>query len=795
MSKDTQSLKLPPLLGFSQTFGNQRTMSDSTKPKDSQRPANDAGPNPKRRRTIDRPDERSPVAQRERVDASNPTVLAVPHRQRNPDVSKQHLLNALPKAATDHGSVDPLKSLMNLFSENFESFQMKNRAVRHLKRNTTAQEQNHHRPSDFSSALNLQANERKAAQEDIERADKQITEFCNKISPVLRSILQGILEGGGMIATPSATSDKPVVSEAKLNTVQDTIKREMKTSFKKDLVESQKSLKDGFESQMSKLKEELSHEYEQQFKSLKGKLIQECEDRENSLKKKLTQEGEERVKSLKKFLAQENEKRITDIKFSVARENRENISNLENALANENKKNAALEKKIADLETKLDKASSEQGQKLESLVNQTHLDQCLQRLSNSQGVKFDEMKAYVNQKMDSSSYIQQLQRLELLSNSHKEKLSKFETRLNQAEDSAPKIKNLEGQLHNLSMLTKEIAQQLSNPQNEKLGEFEAALNQLKDENFAAHQLFKSQDDKLSKLDNQLGDTKSRIEDLSKLEDCVNSLADNSPRIETLVKDGRSHLEMIERKAQEFNARLTSLESMASTASVEELVNIRTEMADIDKRIQNLSPKHESPPVSTDSVRRAIWLEVEREIENKANATRLTLASVQSGLNQFLKTEREEREALEVQCAEITRQFLEAQQEATAMKSKISELNERGNDPILQQDNILKWFEEKLNSRIGAAVIELHHALEGVYMQLQALTVWQNNFSTKGLYRDILNHINATMPDGTVMQLRSLKQRMEVAETRIAACENSVSNKRRKLPSGTSRIDTGDQADA
>ncbi|PTB43396.1 hypothetical protein M441DRAFT_135741 [Trichoderma asperellum CBS 433.97] len=674
MGKDTQGLKPTPLLGFSQTFGNQRTMADSIKPKDSQRPANDAGPNPKRRRTIDRPDERSPVAQRERVDASSPAVLAVPHRQRNPDVSKQHLLNALPKAATDHGSVDSLKSLMNLFSENFESFQMKNRAVRHLKRNTTIQDQNHHRPSDFSSALNLQAIERKAAQEDIERADKQITEFCNKISPVLRSILHGILEGGGMVANPSAISDKPVISEAKLNTVQDTIKREMKTSFKKDLAESQKSLKDGFESQMSKLKEELSHEYEQQFKSLKGKLIQEYEERENSLKKTLTQEGEERVKSLKKLLAQEHEKRITDIKHSVARENKEKISNLENALANENMKNAALEKKMADLETKLDKASSEQRQKLESLVNQTHLDQCLQRLSNSQGVKFDEMKA-------------------------------------------------------------------------------------------------------------------------KLEERVNLLAGNSPRIETLVKDGRSHLEMIERKAGEFNARLTSLESMAPTASVEELVNIRTEMADIDKRIQTLSPKHESSPISTDSIRRAIWLEVEKEIENKANATKLTLARVQSGLNEFLKTEREEREALEVQCAEITRQFLLAQQEATAMKSKISELNERGNDPILQQDNILKWVEEKFNSRIGAAVIELHHALEGVYMQLQALTVWQNNFSTKGLYRDILNHINATMPDGTVTQLRSLKQRMEVAETRIAACENSVSNKRRKLPSGTSRIVTGDQADA
>lgn len=687
------------------------------------------------------------------------------------------------------------------------------------------QEQSHHRHSDYSSVSNLQANERKAAQEDIERADKQITEFCNKISPALRTILQGVLGGGGMGATQFAISDKPVVSEAKLNTVQDTIKREMKALFQKDLAESQQSMKVDFELQLSGLKEALSQEYEQQLNSLKGTLTQEWEERENSLKKTLTQEGDERVKSLKKILTQEgeermkslkrsltqegeervkslkrslaedNDKRIADIKLSVAQESKNQIGILEKALANESKKNAALGKKIADLETKLDNATSEQRQKLESLVDQTHLDQRLQHLSNSQEDKLGEMKTYMDQKMNITSYIQQLQQVELLSNSHKEKLGKFETRLKQAEDNTSNIENLEGQVHNLSTLIKENAQQLSDSQDEKLGDLRASLNRLNDENLAADQLFKSQDDKLSKLENQLGDAISRIEDLGKLETRINSLADNSPRIEDLVKEGRSHLELVERKAQEFNARLASLESVASTVSEEELGKIRTEMANINERTQNLGPKYESPPVSTDLIRRAIWLEVEKEMESKANDTRAKLASVQSGLNQFLKTEREEREALEAQCAEVTRQLFEAQKEAAEMKSKISDLTKRGNDLNLKHDNNFKWFEDKFNRRIGDVVVEFNHAFQGIYLQLQTITVWQNNFSTKGLYKDILNYINATMPDGTAMQLRSLKQRVEVAETRIAAYENSTSNKRRKLPGGSSRIITGDQADA
>ncbi|EHK49011.1 hypothetical protein TRIATDRAFT_315374 [Trichoderma atroviride IMI 206040] len=784
-------------------------MSDSNKSKDSQRPANNTGPNPKRRRTIDRSGERSPVTQRDGAEASSPTVSTVPHRQRNPDAPRQNVSNALPKTAAHHTSAASLKTLMYQFFENFESFQLRSRAVKHLKHYSKIQEQSHHRLSDFSSASNLQMNERKAAQDDIEKADKQITDFCNKISPALRSILQGISEGGGIGATPSSTPDRPMVSEAKLNTVQDTIKKDLETAVKKDIAESQQSMKDFFQSQTSALKEALSQEYEQQFKSLKETLMQECEERQTSHKKTLTQEEEERVKSLKKSLAQEEEervkslknslaqdyeKRIADIRLSVAQENRDQIADLKKGLANESEKNTALEKKMVDLKTELDKATSGQRQKLESLVEQTHLDQQLQRLSSSQEDKLGEIRTYVDQKTENTFYVQRLKRVDLLTDSHKEKLGQLEDRLNQAEDDARRIENLEVQICNLSRLINKKAHQLSDSQEEKVGELEASLNRLKDDNVATHQLLTSQNDKLSKLDDPKATTAS-IEDLKKLEARMDSLASDTPKINDFIKEWRVHLELIEKGAQLFNTRLVSLESVASTLSAKELDDIRTEMAKMDQRIRNFNPKHESLPLSADSIRHAIWLEVEKEMENKANATKAALAHVQSGLHKFLKTEREEREALEAQCAEVTRQLLEAQQEAAATKSELWELKKRMNDPTLKQDKLLDCFEEKLNSRIGAVVFEFRNALDGICLHIQGLGAWQNNFSTKGLYKDILNYINATMPDGTVVQLRRLKQRMEVAETRIAACENGTSNKRRKLPSGGSKMVSGDQADA
>ncbi|KAM0486094.1 hypothetical protein ACHAPX_000796 [Trichoderma viride] len=769
-------------------------MSDSNKSKDSQRPANNSGLNPKRRRTIDRSDERSPVSQRDGAEASSPTVSAVPHRQRNPDASRQNVLNVVPKTATHHASAASLKTLMYQFSENFEWFQLRSRAVKHLKNYSKPQEQSHHRLSDFSSASNLQISERKAAQDDIEKADKQITDFCNKISPALRSILQGILDGGGICATPSSIPDKPMVSDAKLNTVQDTIKKDLETLFKKDIAESQQSMKDFFQSQTSALKEALSQEYEQRFKCLKETLMQESEERQASLKKTLTQEEEARVKSLRNSLAQDYEKRIADIKHSVARESRDQIADLQTDLAKESEKNTALEKKITYLKIELDKAASGQRQKLQSLVEQTHLDQRLQLLSSSQEDKFSEIRSYVDQKMDNTLYVQRLQRVDLLSDSHKEKLGKLEDRLDQAEDDARRIENLEVQMCNLSRLINKKAQQVSDSQEEKLDELEASLNRLKDDNLVVNRLLESQNDKLSKLDDFKATTPG-IADLRNLEARMDSLATDTPRIKDFINEGRIHLELIEKGAQLFNTRLLSLESVASTLSAKELDSIRTEMAKMDQRIRNFNPKHESLPPSADSIRQAIWLEVEKEMENKANATKVTLANVQSGLHKFLKTEREEREALEAQCAEVTRQLSEAQQGAAATKRELSELKKIVNEPTPKQDNVLDCIEEKLNNHIGAVVIDFHGRLEGIYLHLQGLGQWQNNFSTKGLYRDILNHINATMPDGVVVQLRNLKQRVDVAETRIAACENGISNKRRKLPSGGSKTVSGNQADA
>ncbi|KAL7922858.1 hypothetical protein ACQKWADRAFT_71462 [Trichoderma austrokoningii] len=50
----------------------------------------------------------------------------------------------------------------------------------------------------------------------------------------------------------------------------------------------------------------------------------------------------------------------------------------------------------------------------------------------------------------------------------------------------------------------------------------------------------------------------------------------------------THLDLIEKKAQVFNTRLASLESVASTLSAKESDDIRAEMARMSQHIQNLN---------------------------------------------------------------------------------------------------------------------------------------------------------------------------------------------------------------
>ncbi|KAH0525322.1 hypothetical protein TsFJ059_007707 [Trichoderma semiorbis] len=325
----------PSQSGFHNTFGQGRNIKRDSIQGDGQRAPGDTAPNAKRTRTVDRPDERSTVDQRDHLEGSSPTTL-VSHRQRHPDNPKQHPSSQLSKPLTNHVSGISFKPVLDLIFDRFTWCNRKSEAKKSHSRAIESQAHSHYHPSDYGSSQEFIAAQQKQNLENMKRADKHVGELDEQIASAMQPLIRHISEAWGKSSNGLNASEEREASEAKFNTIQTTIKKEMEESFKKEVAESQQFIKELVGSQMAKLKEALAQENEQKL---------------HSLQKTLAQEGEDRATSLRKTLIQENEKRIAEMKDSINREHKAKIAALENALADEAKNKdriAALEQSLSN---------------------------------------------------------------------------------------------------------------------------------------------------------------------------------------------------------------------------------------------------------------------------------------------------------------------------------------------------------------------------------------------------------------------------------------------------------------
>ncbi|PKK54380.1 hypothetical protein CI102_710 [Trichoderma harzianum] len=411
----------PSQQGFHNTFGQGRSIKRDSIQGDGQRSSGDTAPNAKRIRTVDRPDERSPVDQRDHLEGSSPTTL-VSHRQRHPDTPKQHPSSQLSKPLTNHVSGISFKPVLDLIFDRFFWCKLKSEAKKSHNRAIQSQAHSHYHPSDYGSSPEFIAAQQKQNLDDMKRADKHVGELDEQIASAMQPLIRHISEAWGKSSDGSNASEEREASEAKINTIQTTMKKEMEESFKKEVAESQQFIKELVGSQMAKLKEALAQENEQKL---------------HALQKTLAQEGEDRATSLRETLIQENEKRIAEMKESINREHKAKIAALENALADE----AKNKDRIAALEqNSLREALSEQRRLSESSINKAQLAQQLQQLSLSQDDKFSKHEARVN---DHSTIIK---RLEEQLCDH----SKLITENKPQKDAATRLDKLESTISNFS---------------------------------------------------------------------------------------------------------------------------------------------------------------------------------------------------------------------------------------------------------------------------------------------------------------------------------------------------------
>ncbi|KAK0766915.1 hypothetical protein N5P37_000645 [Trichoderma harzianum] len=818
----------PSQQGFHNTFGQGRSIKRDSIQGDGQRSSGDTAPNAKRIRTVDRPDERSPVDQRDHLEGSSPTTL-VSHRQRHPDTPKQHPSSQLSKPLTNHVSGISFKPVLDLIFDRFFWCKLKSEAKKSHNRAIQSQAHSHYHPSDYGSSPEFIAAQQKQNLDDMKRADKHVGELDEQIASAMQPLIRHISEAWGKSSDGSNASEEREASEAKINTIQTTMKKEMEESFKKEVAESQQFIKELVGSQMAKLKEALAQENEQKL---------------HALQKTLAQEGEDRATSLRETLIQENEKRIAEMKESINREHKAKIAALENALADEAKNKdriAALEQSLSNEAKNKDRIAALE----KSLSNEARNKERITALEKS-------LSAEVGNK----DRIAALEKSLLNEAKNKDRIAALENSLSNEAENKDRIaeleKSLSGEIRNkdrIAELEKSLSEQVRNKDRiadlekslseqanyeKKIAELEKTLSEQREKNSGLQKrvaiavarldraeadqklLIKSLvdpkqltviKDQVLRLEDSLREALSeqrrlsessinkaqlaqQLQQLSLSQDDKFSkhearVNDNSTIIKRLEEQLCDHSKLItENKPQKDAA--TRLDKLESTIS-----NFSAEWEEMKKRVEKLSSIR-SASVPDNKILDVIKPEVDKLDKN----IRENIAKIQGRIEPFLVKERLKRETLEEQFGNITRQVSGIEKEHAIIKADCSEIREQVNNQ--NQLNTLEGsrFDEKLDRRTSMLMDKFRSQMEGVYIQVQSLNAWQTNFNTAGLYGNIISHINKTIPEGpgTAPQIVALKQQLNGIEARLAAWENA-SNKRRKLPGGNVKVVNGRQIDA
>ncbi|KAL6832444.1 hypothetical protein V8C40DRAFT_136895 [Trichoderma camerunense] len=836
----------PSQQGFHNTFGQGRSIKRDSIQGDGQRASGDTAPNAKRIRTVDRPDERSPVDQRDHLEGSSPTTL-VSHRQRHPDTPKQHPSSQLSKPLTNHVSGISFKPVLDLIFDRFFWCKLKSEAKKSHNRATQSQAHSHYHPSDYGSSPEFMAAQQKQNLDDMKRADKHVGELDEQIASAMQPLIRHISEACGKSSDESKASEEREASEAKINTIQTTMKKEMEESFKKEVAESQQFIKELVGSQMAKLKEALAQENEQKLHSLQKTLAQEGEDRATSLRKTLIQENEKRIAEMKESINRDHKAKIAALENALADEakNKDRIAALEQSLSNEAKNKdriAALEKSLSNEARNKERITALEKSLSEELGNKSRIAALEKSLSGevrSYKDKIVELEKSLSEEVGNKNRIAALEKSLSGEVRNKERIAALEKSLSEAVRNKDRIaeleKSLSEQVRNkdrIADLEKSLSEQANYEQ--KIAELEKTLSEQREKNSTLQKrvaiavarldraeadqklLIKSLvdpkqltviKDQVSRLDVSLRQALSaqrllsessisksqlteQLQQLSLSQDDKFSkhearVNDHSTMIKRLEEQICDHSKLItENKPQKDAA--TRLDKLDSTIS-----NFSAEWEEMKKRVEKLSSIR-SASIPDNKILEVIKPELGNFYKNISG----NIEGIQNRLQRFLVQESLKRETLEEQFGNITRQVAGIEKEHAIIKADCSEIREQVNNQ--NQLNTLEGsrFDEKLDRRTSMLMDRFKSQMEGVYIQVQSLNAWQTNFNTAGLYGNIISHINKTIPEGpgTAPQIVALKQQLNGIEARLAAWENA-SNKRRKLPGGNVKVVNGRQIDA
>ena len=228
--------------------------------------------------------------------------------------------------------------------------------------------------------------------------------------------------------------------------------------------------------------------------------------------------------------------------------------------------------------------------------------------------------------------------------------------------------------------------------------------------------------------------------------------------------------------KDMESVLSELQSAVSRFPTADVAEIKSDLSLLKDQVRSKS--QENAPESGEHARANTSTEVMGRVQTLLN-------KLASGFGEIIDKERGRITVVEGK-------VVKTQEEVSAVQKTVAEVEPRVRNSTValqtevnnQNQNLSALHQNWNTTYSGLRYMDemFKRQSEEVAMQIQCLNTWQTNFTTKDMYKSIVDHITATLPRGVEEQCRALSTRMSSLESRISINEGSPMKKRKVLAS-------------
>ncbi|KND94178.1 hypothetical protein TOPH_01091 [Tolypocladium ophioglossoides CBS 100239] len=268
------------------------------------------------------------------------------------------------------------------------------------------------------------------------------------------------------------------------------------------------------------------------------------------------------------------------------------------------------------------------------------------------------------------------------------------------------------------------------------------------------------------------------QDISKLPLCIQEIKQEMDAHDCSIKEQAG-------QQREAKSTIKTLEESVAKLSADSSAEV------FEKRVKQISGPNQQDQRSMPI---AASISDEHIVKVTRPQVEMRVHEITQKLGVFLDNERVKRESVDKLARQTANTASLIRSDLDGLKSEHTKYIKELGDRIIYQSTELNLQGQRVaavESNLPAVRMEAKSHSDELATQVYSLQSWQDNFSTRLLYRDIVEHIKATVPTGVLQQLNHLSARVASVEVQLGVSDGGAV-KRRKLQHGSPGTANGQQ---